>query len=276
MRPTEVDEGGAVSETGFVDVDGGRLFYLRDGTGPAVVFAHGAPTLDHRMWADQAIALSDDCTVVRYDLRGYGRSSLPEGSYRHSDDLARLAETLGLNPCVVVGMSFGAAVALDAALAVPRVVSGLILAPLAPLPGWSWVEGFPLASALRLAGSAPTDAVVDAILALPMNDNARRLPRSGQALHDMAHSYSGWHFTHRDPATWVVPDAVDRLRDVAVPTLVITGDQDVLDVRLIANKVVADVGDATHLVLEGVGHNPNLENPEAFNRACLAFLGRLR
>lgn len=265
-----------MSEFGFVEVDGGRLFYVRDGAGPAVICAHGAPTLDHRMWAGQVAAWSEDHTVVRYDLRGYGRSSLPEGPYRHCDDLACLATALDLGPSVVVGMSFGAAVALDTALASPDVVSGLILAPLAPLPGWVWIEGFPLAPALKLAGSVPTGVVVDAILALPMNHSACRLAGAGPVLHDMAHAYSGWHFTHRDPGTWAVPDAVDRLHLVGVPTLVIIGDQDVLDVRMIADRVATEVKGATQLVLEGVGHNPNLENPEAFNRACLEFLRRLR
>lgn len=56
----------------------------------------------------------------------------------------------------------------------------------------------------------------------------------------------------------------------------ITGDQDVLDVRMIADRVATEVKGATPLVFEGVGHNPNLENPEPFNRACVEFLGRLR
>ena len=262
-------------ETGFVDVDGGRLFYLRDGEGPAVVLVHGAPTLDHRMWADQVGPLSQSHTVVRYDLRGYGRSSLPTKPYRHCDDLASLISGLEIDRAVLGGMSFGAAVALDTALAHPTIATGLILAPLAPLPGWTWIEGFPLASALRLAGSATTQEVVEAILALPMNDAARERPDVVAALVEMGRSYSGWHFTNRDPGRWAVPDAVDRLDDIDVPTLVITGDQDVLDVRTIGDRVAADVGNATHAVLPGVGHSPNMEDPVSFNRACLDFLEHL-
>lgn len=83
-----------MSETGFVDVDDGRLFYRRDGAGPPVVLIHSALTLDRRMWAGQFAALAGTYTVVRYDLGGYGRSSLPEGPYRRCDDLAALVSAL--------------------------------------------------------------------------------------------------------------------------------------------------------------------------------------
>lgn len=268
-------EWGVMSESGFVDVDGGQLFYVRDGAGPALVLAHGAPNVDHRMWADQVGPLSQRHTIVRCDLRGYGRSSLPGEPYRHCDDLAALVSALGLDRVVLVGMSFGAAVALDTALAFPGIANGLILAPLAPLLGWTWIEGFPLAPALRLAGSASTQSVVDAILDLPMNDAARERSHVRAALQEMGRSYSGWHLMNRDPGEWAVPNALDRLSDVHLPTLVITGDRDVLDVRMIGDRVAHEVPNATQLVLPGVGHNPNMEEPVSFNRACIEFLDHL-
>lgn len=264
-----------MSEFGFVDVDDGQLFYARDGVGPALVLAHGAPTLDHRTWDGQIGPLARGRAVVRYDLRGYGRSSLPVGPYRHCDDLAALVSALGLSRTVLGGMSFGAAVALDTALSYPRIATGLILAPLAPLPGWKWKEGFPLEAALRLAGSASTRTVVDAVLGLPMNDAARARPEVMSALQAMGHSYSGWHLTNRDPGKWAAPNALDRLGEIEVPTLVVTGDQDVLDVGLIGDRVADDVMNATRVSLPGVGHNPNLEDPTSFNRACLEFLDGL-
>ena len=264
-----------MTESGFVDVDDGQLFYVRDGAGPALVLAHGAPNVDHRMWADQVGPLSQRHTVVRYDLRGYGRSSIPADPYRHCDDLATLVSALGLEQAVLGGMSFGAAVALDTALSHPGIAAGLILAPLAPLPGWTWIEGFPLAPTLRLAGSASTQTVVDALLALPMNDAACEQPDVMAALDKMGRSYSGWHLTNRDPGEWATPNAVTRLGDVDVPALVITGDRDVLDVRMIGDRVADEVRNATQVILTGVGHNPNMEDPTSFNRACIEFLERL-
>lgn len=263
-----------MADVGFVDVDAGRVFYVREGAGPAVVLAHGAPTLDHRMWARQAGSWSDRFTVVRYDLRGYGRSSIPEVPYRHCDDLAALVAALELDRVVVGGMSFGATVALDTALTHPSIVAALILAPLAPLQGWSWIEGFPLAPALKLAGSASTEEVIEAILALPMNAPARAKPEVMSVLTEMASSYSGWHFTNRDPGRWGAPDALDRLGEVAVPTLIVTGDSDVADVQMIAGTVAAKIRNPNRAVLAGVGHNPNLEDPASFDLVCLEFLAR--
>ena len=84
-----------MSESGFVDVDGGQIFYLRDGEGPPVVLLHGGFS-DAHMFDPQVEALSAVSTLVRLDLRGYGRSSVPRAeSYRHCDDVATVVDELG-------------------------------------------------------------------------------------------------------------------------------------------------------------------------------------
>jgi pimeloyl-ACP methyl ester carboxylesterase len=64
-----------VVDRGLADVDGGRLYFEREGDGPALLLTSGA--LDVRMWESQTEAMSRDYTFVRCDLRGYGRSSVP-------------------------------------------------------------------------------------------------------------------------------------------------------------------------------------------------------
>lgn len=90
----------------------------------------------------------------------------------------------------------------------------------------------------------------------------------------MAHSYSGWHLTQRDPVSWAVADAIDHLGSVEVPVLAVTGDHDVLDIRLIADTVAAAMENARHVVLRDVGHSPNLEDPDSFNRLGREFLAQ--
>jgi hypothetical protein len=86
-----------VSTQGFVEVEGGRLYYERDGDGPAVVLMAGG-FLDIRMYLAQVESLSRDCSLVRCDLRGFGRSSEPTTDrYRHCDDLRRLVEGPGID-----------------------------------------------------------------------------------------------------------------------------------------------------------------------------------
>lgn len=108
-----------------------------------------------------------------------------------------------------------------------------------------------------------------------MNEPARAKPEVMSALSEMGASYSGWHLTHRDPGRWGAPDALDRLGEVLVPTLVVTGDRDVADVQMIADTVAAEVPDAHRVAVAGVGHNPNLEDPGSFDRLCLEFLARV-
>jgi pimeloyl-ACP methyl ester carboxylesterase len=134
------------------------------------------------------------------------------------------------------------------------------------------VNGFPLAPALKLVGSVSTAVVVDAILALPMNESARNDPDAMAVLSEMASSYSGWHFENRDPGAWGAPDAVSRLGEIAVPTLAVIGDSDVADVGSIAETVDANIIDCRRVTLPGVGHNPNLEAAQVFDDLGLDFI----
>jgi len=83
--------------SGFVEVKDGRLFYEAAGDdGPAVVMIH--PGLwDRRAWDDKFEAFAERCRVVRYDVRGYGRSTRPDGlRTSHVRDLAALLDALGV------------------------------------------------------------------------------------------------------------------------------------------------------------------------------------
>jgi pimeloyl-ACP methyl ester carboxylesterase len=85
-------------------VPGGELYYEVAGDGAAVVLVHGR-AVDARMWDDQLPALEDIARVVRYDVRGFGRSTRDaDTSYSHGDDLWRLLDHLGIDEAVLVGL----------------------------------------------------------------------------------------------------------------------------------------------------------------------------
>ncbi len=261
-----------VSRSGHVEVDGGQLFYVSDGNGPPVVFVHGGPFLDHRMW-DPQLALRDEYTVIRYDLRGYGRSSEPNGPYRHCDDLVALIGGLGYPSADIVGLSFGGTIAVDTALAHPGAVDGLVLAPVAPLNGWKWVEGNPVAPALRLMRTDGVEAVKAAFLELPMLDAAREHPEVVALLERMSEESHAWHLRNRDPAVWAEDNAIARLAEIDVPALVVIGGRDAPDVRMIGQSLTDHLPRAVNLIMDDVGHLPNLEDPAEFNRHLRHFLG---
>jgi 3-oxoadipate enol-lactonase len=108
------------------------------GDGPGVALLHST-VCDSRMWDAEFPALAERYRVLRFDLRGYGRSDLPPGPFSFVDDLRALLDEAGLERTALVGVSAGAALALDFAVAEPERVIGLVLG--APgIGGLDWSE----------------------------------------------------------------------------------------------------------------------------------------
>lgn len=260
----------------FAHVNGARLWCEVSGTGSAVVLVHGSP-LDSRMWDPQVAALAQAHQVIRYDVRGYGRSDPPTNMpYRHEDDLAGLLNWLGIAQTAVLGLSMGGRLAVDFALAYPERVSALILAG-------SSVSGYPWTDDLDAMAAATQEAIarggVEGAQALtleePLLQPSLREAEVRQALAAQVQAYSGWHWLHADPVIAPQPPAYTRLEEVSAPTLVITGEHDQFDIHGVAAALASRIPGATSMLIPGAAHMVNLEAPDAFNEAVLAFLERL-
>src|SRR5262245_14562108 len=114
--------------TGVVDVNGASLYFERAGQGSPVVFVSGGGTLDCRGWDDQFRSFATRHDVIRYDIRGIGKSTRPTQPFSHSADLRALLAFLHLEKPHIVGLSFGGAIALDLAVESPECVGRLVLA----------------------------------------------------------------------------------------------------------------------------------------------------
>jgi pimeloyl-ACP methyl ester carboxylesterase len=112
--------------SGRVDVGGASLYYEVTGAGSPVVLLHGL-NLDHHVWDEQVAPLAHAHTVVRYDLRGSGRSTAGSHSGTHAGDLKALLDHLELVGVSLLGLSLGGGVAIDFAIAYPNAVRALIL-----------------------------------------------------------------------------------------------------------------------------------------------------
>ena len=94
-------------------IDGVRFDVLAEGSGPAIVLLHGFP-LAKESWDAQARTLRERARVVRFDLRGLGRSSVPPGPYLMetvASDVAGVLDALGIHSAVIAGHSLGGYVA---------------------------------------------------------------------------------------------------------------------------------------------------------------------
>lgn len=112
----------------YADIDGVKLFYTEEGSGPPLLLVHGW-TCDGGDWSYQAPTLAANHRVIVMDIRGHGRSEVTEGGYtlpRFADDAAALLRTLDATPAVIMGHSLGFAIAVTMAMRHPETVRALV------------------------------------------------------------------------------------------------------------------------------------------------------
>ena len=116
----------AIASEGYLNVDGGRLYYEESGTGPALILLHDG-LLHSVVWDDMWPGLCAKYHVIRYDRRGYGRSDAAKARFSPEEDLLQLMRHAKMERAVLVGCSSGSALAIDFALAHPHRISKLVL-----------------------------------------------------------------------------------------------------------------------------------------------------
>lgn len=263
-------------QSGFADVRSGRLYYETAGAGDAIVLVHGNAG-DHRHWDAQFSALAKNHLVIRYDVRGFGRSSMPvEGeSYSDHEDLARLLDHLGVKAVHVAGWSMGSGIAVDFALAYPdRTASLIAVGP--------WVFGYssPAAEALFAdlaeVRAAITDggreAGVDAWMIAPFFSATIIDPEAGERFREIADDYTFWAFSHHSPRHALEPSASHRTGEIKAPTLILTAEHDIPACLEIADLLNETISDSRKVVMKGTGHLLHMEKPAEFNKYVLDFV----
>lgn len=270
-------QAGQVSvDSGFVSVPGGRLYYEVMGDGPAIVLLHGG-MLDRRMWDQQLPALTRHFRVIRYDARGFGRSSRADTAYHGATDLYLLLNQLGVRHTSLVGLSLGGRTAIDFALSHPEMVDKLVLAG-PGLSGWTdWSrEDTTWHRVARRAGNA-RDSVGMALSWLTTDYMRAAMQQPGLAKRlrglatDNAAFWMGL-FRHGDLEHDPDPPALGRLSQIRARTLLLVGDRDNPVIRSIVDTLAARIPGARLATIHGAGHMVNMERPLEFNRAVLSFL----
>ena len=261
-----------------VEVDGGRLWVQIAGEGTSVVLLH--PGLwDSRTWDDQWDAFAARHRVLRYDLRGYGKSDRPSGRpYSHVRDLFGVMDAVGMSSAALVGCSMGGGVALDAALTDPSRVTALVLVA-ASLGGnegtdedhREWEDRFGAVESLVQAGELEQaqEHRLRSWAPLGFGDPA------GRRIHDIA--FDNLHDLTMDEsaAEELDPPAIERLEQVACPTLVLPADHDpVFSQR--ESQIMADrIPGAETVAISDVDHVINMRAPGSFNDVVLSFLSEV-
>lgn len=262
-------------------------FYEDSGDGAPVALIHGH-SLDGRMWSYQVPALVEaGFRAVRHDVRGHGRTMVPPEGYsweNYARDLAELldkvnverpaADTLGVPATHIVGLSMGGAIALQFALDYPERVLSLTLVD-SGLPGFGYSPEFAEGLA-RIRETAQRDglaAFTQAWLAHPLFDGLRRKPETWALAEEMVRAFQApeWRGLSSTPEP-EQPQVTDRLGEIQARTLVVVGENDMEDFRLIAQLLSGAIPGASLHPMPGCGHTPPMEHPDRFNRLLIDFL----
>jgi pimeloyl-ACP methyl ester carboxylesterase len=267
------------SVSGFANVNGAQLYHEAKGAGAPLLLLH-AGVADSRMWDEQFDAFARHYRVVRFDMRGFGRSDMPPGAFANHDDVRGLLDELGVASAYVAAVSFGGLVALDFALAYPARVKALAL------------------GAPSVSGASPSDRIrrfwdeeeaaleagdIDGATELNLRlwvDGPQREPHEvDPQVRERVRQMQAAIFRKEIPddveQVELVPPAMARLGSVDAPVLVLVGALDLPEKLTLAEQLVRALPDARMVVLPGVAHMLNMERPAQFNRAVLDFLTAL-
>jgi pimeloyl-ACP methyl ester carboxylesterase len=258
------------SREGTVDLPGVHLVYTdTGGSGVPVVLLHAA-TGSSRVWEYQRPAfVARGFRVIAYDRRGFGSSTIdPSGPQpgTGADDLRGLLDHLRLDRVHLVGTAAGGFVAWDFALSFPDRLRSLVVA--SSIGGVQDPEYLDLQRRLR-----PPEFAA-------MPPDIRELGPSYRAAN--REGWERWKELEHTARPTVVPAAqrfrntvtFARLETITVATLLLTGDADMFAPPSIMRMFAARVKNSQAVVIPEAGHSAYWENPEAFNKAVLAFLAR--
>lgn len=259
----------------FVTVEGRALHYATAGEapGPAVLFLHGLGS-SSADWGFQTMAFAGRHRLLLVDLPGHGRSPRPRGRLTiegMASEVEALLDRLGEEAVHTVSLSLGGCVALALALRAPgRVRSLTLVNTFARLRPAGLAGALALVVRLGLVVSAPMPVVAAYV--------ARRLfPRPEQralyeaAVASLSQTPRGVYLAAmRALAAF---DVHRRLGDIRCPTLVVAGDGDPTVPLAAKEALTRAIPGGRLVVLAGSGHASNCDQPEAFNRAVLDFIG---
>lgn len=264
-------------------VNGVSLYYEDAGRGRPLVWAHGF-ACGLRMWDPQVAAFGDRYRVISYDVRGHGASDAPESPEAYSqpisvEDLRGLLGHLGLSRVVLVGLSMGGNIVLNFALTYPEMVGGLIVCDTGA--GSDNPEEWRATAEVwaRLLEREGVEAFADLMQAHPfLARYVAQGPEAGRHMRSLVTTHRARGLAHtlrgvlaRRPPIYALEG---KLRQLRVPTLLIVGelDEPCLKVHRFMGETIAGSG---QVVIDGVGHMTNLEDPATFNAVVSEFVLRL-
>lgn len=269
------------TKSGFVNAGNARLYYETAGQGIPFVMIH-AGVADNRQWNNEFAFFANHYQVIRYDMRGYGKSEPVDGEFNHLDDLTAILNALEIQePILIMGCSMGGGLAMDFALTYPARVRALILVGSGPsgleldvpTPSkFADVEKAFEAGDLDLVGEIETQIWFDGM--------GRTPDRVNQAMRKLVYEMNRQALAHEVKQLGKrIPNAqtpaFNRLSDIEVPILIVVGEHDTPYVLAAADYMVERIPSAQKVIIEDAAHLPNMDHPDEFQTHVTNFLAGL-
>lgn len=264
---------GQTFNSGFVEIEGAKIYYETMGKGSPVVLIHGG-AIDRRMWDNQFEKLAEYYLVVRYDIPGHGKSQVPDHEFSHADILLNLLKSLDIDRASIIGLSLGGMIATDFAIEYPEMATTLVLSG-SGLIGYQWpTESTNRINAIyEIARSQGARQAAEKLLEEPYMIPAMENPAICDRVRQLTIENARF-FVQYMLVRWASPPAIVRLSEIHCPTLVVIGDRDTPDLLNIADTLENGIPDVEKAVVEDAGHIIPMEKPDEFNQLVLDFLSR--
>lgn len=250
------------------------------GSGPVVVLLHGFP-LDRTLWTPLVDALRSTHRLIVPDLRGHGRSGLPEDGTSSIDGMAHdVLETLNAldirEPVVVGGLSMGGYVALSLALHHPDRLSALMLFDTRSDPDTPEIAQRREVLAEAVEGAGSIEPVIAAMLPQLFSPITRaQHPDRIERIREVMAAQTPRHVAATLRGLAVRPGRTEELPSLAVPTLFLFGRDDEITPPSVGRAMAKRVAGSTFVEVPDAGHLAPIENPEAVRSAVHHFLNSL-
>lgn len=263
---------------------GGTLWYQEQGDGRPVLFIHGW-CMSAAVWQLQQQVLAAQYRVVTFDLRGHGRSSIPEGGMGgfagYATDLVELVEALDLQGLIAVGWSLGAQVLLKAYATLAERLAGLVL--VGATPRFTSAPHFPCglpakdAEGMRLKVRRNLDRALAGfqrqLFVEGELDDPQHRERVDRVLAEVMAPAAQAALDGLEAL--MTAEMLDEAAQVSCPTLLLHGELDPICLPQASTWLAQTIRDSRRNLYQGCGHAPFLSRPDQFNRDLALFVGGL-
>lgn len=261
-------------KTGYLVVDKAKIYYEIFGSGEPVVLIHAGVT-DSRMWNFQINELSKHFKVIRYDMRGFGKSSLPDSIYYPNIDLLTLLDSCNIEKVNLVGISLGSMQAIDFTINYPNRIKSLIISgpafPDQPMSQETLNKSIEFNKIVKEKGA---DSAIYTLIndpfwsqTLPSKVYPKAKNLFQQILYENKKAFTvNWQLRKNTLGL------KDRLSEIKCPTLMFKAENEMPSMISNSNTLKEKIEGIKIVEIEKAAHLLNMERPDEFNKAIIEFI----